>query len=205
MTSSTKTAGVFAILFFISLATLGGLLGSFADSDRAFVDHFSDGGERARDIVGSICLALAGVTLLWFAIGLTTARGDHRTRVIVAAAVAAGGMILAALALATVPLSISFGTLTDDPGIGAGQAAIAQFGIVVLGLGAMIPAAAFMVVVARLPGLLPRWLQRATYPMAAIVLVLSLAVGPMVLLALWFAGVSVSLWRRRSPIALRHP
>lgn len=44
-----------------------------------------------------------------------------------------------------------------------------QLGYVALTMGAMQPAAAFIVVVARAPGLLRRWLSIASYPTAALV------------------------------------
>jgi hypothetical protein len=204
MKGASRAGGVFVLLFVVSLATLGDLLGSFADSDRAFANHFSDGGNRARDIVGSLSLVLAGFAMVWFAIAMAGTRDDRRTPLIVTASLAAGGMILAGLALATVPLSISFGDLTDDPGLGAGQAVLPQFGYVALAIGAMLPTAAFVIVVASTPSLLPRWLSLAGYPVAALLL-LAVMVMPMVLLSIWIAAVSVMLWRSRLPIALAHP
>ena len=44
MKSASTAGGVFALLFAVSLATLGDLLGSFADPDDAFETFFSDGG-----------------------------------------------------------------------------------------------------------------------------------------------------------------
>ena len=135
---------MFALLFAIGLATLGDLLGSFADSDRTFATHFSDGANRTRDIVGSLCLVLAGFAMVWFAITVVGTRHDRRTPIIATASLAAGAMILAGLALVTVPLSISFGDLYDDPGLGVGQAVLPQFGYVALVIGAMLPAAALV-------------------------------------------------------------
>src|SRR5687767_7519604 len=183
---------------------LGDLLGSFADSDRAFADHFADGGTRARDIVGSLLLVLAGFALVWFAVAMSAAREDLGAPLIVTASLAAGAMIVAGLALATVPLSISFGDLTDDPGLGAGQAVLPQFGYVALTFGAMLPAAAFVIVIARTPGLLARWLRVAGYAVAALLL-LAVMVMPMILLVIWIAAVSVTLARSRAPIAPARP
>jgi hypothetical protein len=203
MKSASRAGGVFALLFVVSLVTLGDLLGSFGDSDRAFAKHFSNSGDRARDTLGSLFLVLAGFAMIWFAIAIAATRNDRRTSLIVTASLAAGGMILAGLALATVPLSISFGDLTDDPGLGVGQAVLPQFGFVALAIGAMLPAAALVIVIATTPGLLPRLLSLAGYPVAALLL-LAVMVVPMVLLSIWIAAVSVVLWRSRLPIARAH-
>ena len=204
MKGAARAGGVFVVLFTCGLVGLGDLLGSFADSDRTFVDHFADGGNRAKEIAGSYLLVLAGASLVWFANALAASTDDRRTPIIVSASLAAGGMIVAGLALMTVPLSISFADLTDDTPFGAGQAVLPQFGSVALTVGAMLPAAAFVIVVARTPSLLPRWLSLAGYPVAALLLV-ALAVAPMLLLSIWIAAVSVTLWRHATPIPLGHP
>ena len=122
----------------ITVPAIGDLLGSFADSDRAFVDHFADGGNRAKDIAGSYLLVLAGLSMIWFAIALAAAvRADRGSPIIVTASLAAGATIVAGLTLLTVPLSIAFGDLTDDPGLGTAQAVLPQFGTVALAVGAM--------------------------------------------------------------------
>src|SRR5687767_7154263 len=74
--SAARASAVFVVLFVVGLLMLGDLLGSFADSDRAFADHFADGGTRARDIVGSLLLVLAGFALVWFAVAMSAARED---------------------------------------------------------------------------------------------------------------------------------
>jgi hypothetical protein len=204
MKSASTAGGVFALLLVVSLATLGDLLGSFADPDDAFETHFSDSGNRASDIVGSLSLVLAGYAMVWFAIAIAEARDNRRTPLVVTASLACGGMVIAGLALATVPLTISFGDLSDDPGLGVGQAVLPQFGYVSLVIGAMLPAAALVIVIARIPNLLPRWLSVAGYPVAALLL-LAVMVMPMVLLAVWIAAVSIVLRRSPLPVALDHP
>lgn len=199
MKSASTVGGVFALLFVVSLVTLGDLLGSFADPDDAFETYFSDGGNRASAIVGSVSLVLAGYAIVWFALALAEARDNRRTPLVVTASLACGGMLLAGLALATVPLSISFGDLSDDPGLGVGQAVLPQFGYVSLVIGAMLPAAALVIAIVRTPSLLPRWLSVAGYAVAAL-LVLSVMVAPMVLFAVWIAAVSAVL--RKSPRAV---
>ena len=199
MKGAAKAGGVFAVLFTLALLGLGDLLGSFADSDRTFVDNFADGATRATEIAGAYLLVLAGASLVWFANALAaTIDRRRRTAIIITASLAAGGMIVAGLALMTVPLTLSFAELTDDTPFGAGQAVLPQFGAVALAVGAMLPAAAFVIVVARTPILLPRWLSGAAYPVAALLL-LALAVAPMFLFSVWIAAVSVTLWRHDAP------
>jgi len=204
MKNAARAGGVFFVLFAVSMVVLGDLLGSFADSDRAFVDHFADGGNRAKDIAGSYLLVLAGLSMIRFAIALAAVRADRRLPIFVTAFPAAGATIVAGLSLLTVPLSISFGDLTDDPGLGTAQAVLPQFGAVALAVGAMLPAAAFVIVLARTPNLLPRWLSLASYPVAVLLLV-AILVAPMMLWSIWIAAVSLTLWRQSSPIAQQQP
>ncbi|MEO5842944.1 MAG: hypothetical protein ABIQ73_26535 [Acidimicrobiales bacterium] len=204
MKSAARAGAVFVVLFTCGLVGLGDLLGSFADSDHTFVDHFADGGNRAKEIAGSYLLVLAGASFVWFANALAAVKNDRRTPIIVTASLSAGSMIVAGLASMTVPLSISFADLSDDTPFGEGQAVLPQFGSVALTIGAMLPAAAFVIVVARTPSLLPRWLSLTGYPVAALLLV-AITVAPMLLFSIWIAAVSVTLWRQRSPIALGQP
>ena len=64
---------------------------------------------------------LAALCLTWFTVALAAKATDRRVPLIAMGSVAAGAMVIAALALLTVPLSISFGDLSDDPGVGEGQ------------------------------------------------------------------------------------
>lgn len=56
---ATVTGGVFVIAFSVGLGLLGDEIGAFGDSDRAFVEHFSTGSQRAADIAGSFMLMAA--------------------------------------------------------------------------------------------------------------------------------------------------
>lgn len=71
-----------------------------------------------------------------------------------------------------------------------------QFGYVALAMGAMLPAAAFIVLVARDPGLVPRWLSIASYPVAALVAFSALLFMPLFLFAAWIVAVVATRWRR---------
>ncbi|MGI9624942.1 MAG: hypothetical protein ACR2PK_19095 [Acidimicrobiales bacterium] len=194
---------VFVVAFGVGLALLGPEVGAFGDSDAAFVEHFSTGSQRAADIAGSALLAGAAVAFMVFAHVIASAgadAGDDRparpTLVRTAGMLAGAFMIVAALALVTVPLSISMGEFFDEEGkaFREGQAVLPQFGYVVLVFGAMIPAAVTVVAVARL-GCLRPWLTRASFPIAVLLAVTAGSVITMALLPIWVATATVSMAR----------
>jgi hypothetical protein len=151
--STTRAGSVFVVLFAAAfVVSVGDLVGSFADPDRVFVDRFADGDNRIKDIAGSYFLALAGLAFVWFAHALSHHAKDNRAALLITGSAAAGGMIVAAAAWGTVPMSLWFGSLVDDPGLQEGQAVLPQFGYVALALGGMLPAAAFIALVGRTPG-----------------------------------------------------
>jgi hypothetical protein len=192
---AAQPGAAFVVLFAAAfVVSLGDLVGSFADPDRVFVDRFADGGNRARDIVGSYLLALAGLAFVWFAHALSRQAETRRVPLLITGSIAAGGIVIAAVAFATVPMSLWFGSLVDDPGVQEGQAVLPQFGYVALGMGAMLPAAAFIVVVARTPGLVPRWLSVVSYPVSALVAVTALLFMPLFVFVAWVVAVVATQW-----------
>ena len=199
MLSVARPGSVFVVLFVGSVVLLGELVGSFADSDAQFVTLFSDSGNRIGYIAGSVLLVLAGLAFVWFADAVSHEARQHRPALLITAASTAGGMIVAALAFATVPLSIQFGSLTGDPGLESGQAVLPQLGYVAFGLGAMIPAGIFIAIAARTPGLLPRWLAVSSYPVAVLVALTAFLFMPFVLFVLWVVAASVAISRRQRP------
>ena len=164
---AARAGAAFVVLFIVAFAvSLGTLVGAFADPDREFVAHFASDANQIRDVAGSFLLLLAGLAFAWFVDALSRGSGDRRALLLITGCAAAGGMIVAAIAWATVPLSLWFGSLVDDPGLEEGQAVLPQFGWAALGVGSMLPAAVFVVLVARTPGLVPRWLSVLSYPIA---------------------------------------
>ena len=116
-----------------------------------------------------------------------------------AAGMVAGVFILvAALALLTVPASISMGKFfgEGDGVFAESQAVLPQFGYVAIVFGAMIPAAVAIVAIARLR-LFPIWLTRLSFVMATLLALTSGMVSSMVLLPAWAVLATVVL--RRSP------
>jgi hypothetical protein len=109
---------------------------------------------------------------------------------------ATGGLIVAAAAFLTVPLSINFGNLYGDPAFGEGQAVIPQFGFAALTVGAMWPAAVMITTVALL-GSLPVWLSRVSYVVAVLLVVTCFMVATLfVLLPAWVVLTALALRRR---------
>lgn len=194
------TGGLFVVAFTAGLALLGDELGAFADSDQAFIDHFSTGSQRGTDIAGAVLLVAAAATFMYFTHLIASVPSENLNQsptsglVRIAGIFTGGLMIVAALALVTVPLSISLGEFFDEDS-GAfrqGQAVLPQFGFVTLVFGAMIPAAVTMVAVGRL-GLFPKWLARASTPVAVLLALTSSSVVTMVLLPMWVALATVGL------------
>ena len=195
----SRPGSVFVVLFVGSAALLGELVGSFADSDAQFVTLFSDTGNRIGYIAGSVLLVLAGLAFVWFAHALSFDTGAYRVPLLITGAAVAIGMIVAALAFATVPLSLLFGSFFSDPGLESGQAVLPQFGYVALSLGGMLPAGIFIAIAARTPDLLPRWLAIASYPVAILVSLTALLFMPFALFVLWVIATIVTVSRRPRP------
>ena len=197
MLSISRPGSVFVVLFVGSSVLLADLVGSFADSDAQFVTLFSDAGNRIGYIVGSVLLVLAGLAFVWFAHALSCETGARRAPMLITGATVGSAMIVAALAFATVPLSIQFGSAVGDPGLQAGQAVLPQLGFAALALGAMLPAGIFILFAALTPDLLPRWLVAASYPVAILVALTAFLFLPMVLFVLWVVATTATVSRRR--------
>ena len=123
------TGGVFAVAFAVGLMLVGETAGSFAEPDDYFPRHFASSSQRIADLVGSLLWLAAAIALLVFARLLSISRSDvsvggQVSRAVVQASgtLAAVGLFVAAVSLATVPASIVIGELFDDPGIIDGQA-----------------------------------------------------------------------------------
>ena len=197
MVNIARPGSAFVVLFLGSSVLLGDLVGSFADSDTQFVTLFSDAGNRIGYIAGSVLLVLAGLAFVWFAHALSYETGPRRAPLLITGAAAAMGMVVAALAFATVPLSLLFGSFFSDPGLESGQAVLPQFGYVAFSLGGMLPAGIFIAIAASTPDLLPRWLSIASYPVAVLVSLTALLFMPFALFILWVAVATATVSRRR--------
>lgn len=205
-----RLAGLaFVVLFVAGVALFGELLGAAGDPDSTFDAYFSERGNRARDIAGGYLLAMSGVALIAFAHELERrlrepAEVGARFGLVFLFGATAGGLIMvAAAALMTVSLAISFGRAFDDTGqFATGASALPQFGYVLLCVLAVIPAAA-MIVAASLAalrtGALPRWVAYAGFPLALLLLLLGSTVGALVLLPVWVGAASLLITRSPRP------
>ena len=198
MLNVSRAGTAFLIPFIASIILSGDVAGSFADPDSQFVALYSGAGNRAAYVAGAFLLVLAGLSFVWFAYALSCEVGSHRAPLLITGAAAAIGMIVAALAWATVPLSVSFGALYDDPGFESGQSVLPQFGWVAFALGAMLPAGVFIAIAARTPGLLPRWLVLTSYPIAVLVSLTAFLFMTFFLFVMWVIAVTASQPRRRA-------
>lgn len=193
MSHDAARPGVVFVALFIGAAILSGdVAGSFADPNSQFLSIYAAAGNRAMYVAGAVLLLLAALSFFWFADALSYDAGSSRLPLLVTGAAAATGLFVAALAWATVPLSISFGALVDDPGFESGHSVLPQLGWVALGLGAMLPAGIFIAIAARTPGLLPRWLGFVSYPVAVLVCLTVFLFLPLALFVLWVMAVTVS-------------
>jgi len=199
VTRIARAGGLFVVLFVGAFAlSLGGLLGSFADGDTVFVERFSDETTRVVDIAGSYLLALAALVFAWFAREVASRSVSHRAALKLTGYSAAGGMLVAAVAAATTPLSIWFGALVDDPGIEIGQGVLPQFAYVALTMGALLPAGVFIIAAARSGDVMPRWLGYVSYPVGVLVAIAALAFMPLFLFPIWMLAFVAVDWKTRS-------
>ena len=190
------------LTFIASLVMLGDELGAFADSDEAFVEHFSTGSQRGVDITGAFLLGAAATAFMYFTHLLATSSPELSNRLVTPTLIRTAGMlagifmVVAALALVTVPMSISMGEFFDEES-GAfveGQAVLPQFGYVTLVFGAMIAAAVAIAAVAHL-GLFRRWLTWLSFAVAVVLALTSAMVISMVLLPIWVGAATVAMRR----------
>jgi len=190
MPNVSRAGTAFLIPFIASMILSGEVVGSFADPESQFVALYSDAGNRVAHVAGGFLLVLAGLSFAWFAYLLSRESGSYRAPLVIAGAAAGGGMIVAALSFATVPVSMAFGELIGDPGFESGHAVLPQFGWVAFALGAMLPAALFIAIAARTPGLLPRWLVLASYPIAVLVGLTAFLFMTVLLFVMWVIAVT---------------
>ena len=160
----------FFLLFVGGLVPIGELLGSFADSDRAFEVYFADSGNRAGTIVGGILLAASALVFLWFLQHLRQRLQPDTTRsptlpnfVYSTGQIFVTLLLVGTAALVTVPVTLALATVTDDRPFTTGQAVLPQLGYVTLALFANWTAAAMVLtatIAARQAGSFPRLAPR---------------------------------------------
>lgn len=194
MSPISKAGTAFVGLFGAVIVSTGSLAGSFADGDHVFVDRYSDQAAQVQDTVGAVLLLLASLAFVWFAQSMSVITSRYSMGVLISGGAAAVGFFVAALAWATVPLSLLFGSFTGDPGIEQGQAVLPQMGYVAVMLGGLLPAGIFIALVGH-QRLLPRWLSLASYPTALLVAFSAVLFMPLFIFMAWMIAVIVVLRR----------
>jgi hypothetical protein len=194
-------AGVAFVALYVAAFALGIEVGP---SDREILDHYSDSGNRAKEVVAFFLIAAAALAFLLFASSLRSliARAEQETAMLATLAWA-GGTACAVLVLAgnAVSRATAFAAMSDDFQLDPNTRRLVEdVGFLLFVSGAL--AAILLVVAASLAalrhGLLPRWLGWAGFPEAAL---LPLAIGfvGFLVLALWMLAVSAALALRRIP------
>jgi hypothetical protein len=191
----------FAVLFVVGVM-LSANTPEYDESDKEWVDWFNDSGHRTMQVIGAILMVLAALALIWFVAGLVRQlRSAGASETLATAAGGTGFLLAVAVAIAAIAISqVSAAvTFTEYEVPGAEILKFSEhlgFGTLLLMGGwsaaVMVGAVAFA---GRKTGLLPGWLQVASY-VVAVLLILSLFFIPMVLLPLWVIAVSIVMIRR---------
>jgi hypothetical protein len=200
---------VFAVLFVVGfLLTTNTPEGD--ESNREWVRHFADSGNRRTIVIGAILIALAALAFLIFLGALrerlrTAAPGAEWLSTI---AFASGIVFVAmlgvfAVGVAAVPAGVAFG---DNP---VPRDADIMRSLDSLGFGALLlfgaGAAGLLIlttsIVSGRAALLPRWLVVTGYVVGVIVLLGGLLFFPMILLVLWMLAVGIVMLSRSGATA----
>jgi hypothetical protein len=197
------SAGAFVVLFVVSAVLLGDVLGGFGDPDEVFVEHYGDSARRAGDVAGSVFLLLLGGVFVWHVDGVRRAFGVEPAQGVDAPMLASVGfafaLLVAAAALATVPLGRELGNLFDErhPRLeGAETAPLAQFGYVLLfGAGGIAAAACLVFTSLELRSTdAPGWLVVTGFAASLLLLFGTVAFMPFLALPAWVGASGVAVW-----------
>jgi MFS family permease len=193
---------------FVVLYVAAWFVSQSPDSDDASAQiaaYYSDKDHRTLMIVSAYLFVAAGLLFLYFLAGLrarllegaTHAADAWGTFIVTAGAVFVGLLVVGAMAIASVPASMSFGG-ADAPERGDLVTVIQSAGYGMILVGAMLSAAAMIAATSLLTlrtGTLPRW--SAWLGLAAAVLLLFAVVWfPQIVLLIWVLAISVILLRQ---------
>ncbi len=195
----------FAVLFTAAFAALADLLGSFADSNETYIEHYDRAGSRAQDIAGTYLLTLAGLAFSAFGVGFAhrlkgTGETVMPTLILSSAVLCSAGMLVAAALLGTVSLSRTMGNFFDETGVlvGGEAAVLPQAGAVVMAIPVAISASAAIAAMAYSswgPHVLPRWICVFGFIAALVIVLLAFSGPPLLLLPAWVLAVSIAVAR----------
>lgn len=181
--------------------------GAYPDDNKApdadWIKVMSNSSDRTTIIIGAYVLFVAGLLFLWFAASIRSELRSEETSGSVLASVANASavvfvtlLLIGALALASVPASITFGDSTVPAADFARQ--LSQFGVgAMLAPGALV-AALYVASTSRLgavAGLFSRGVAIAGY-VAAVLLLFGAFFIPFLALPIWAIVVGIALARR---------
>jgi hypothetical protein len=200
------TGIAFVVLFVAGFFTLP--TPSDNDSNRVWLNYFNSSGHQIQTLVSGFLFVLAALSLLVFVTTLWSriaeARRPESTSPIpiVGGAMAAAGVALGGVLVATVSGAMIFGQLRLPPADILRFANDAAFpAITVAGMFGVALAIAGLAVQARGAGLFGRRFQTVGL-VVAVITIFSFGFFPMVAPLLWFLVVSIMLLRRRPSVGL---
>ena len=167
-----------------------------------WTQFLADDGNRAKSIAAMYLFVVAAFAFLWFAWGLVSrlhAAVPESTPLVgltlIAAALFAGAILVAAVALGNAAASITFGgsPTPEEPLYGEIARVTEQFGFGVFFLAGLMSAAVTIALVSTLAwdsGVLPRWISWLGY-VTAVALLFAALFFPLVMLAVWLLSVGV--------------
>lgn len=194
------------VAYIVAIGFLAPLLGSTADSSTAFVDHFSTDANVRTDLIACLLLLVVATLIVWVIVLVREAAAPYpemarrRDLVGAGAVVSATGILVATGLLATVPVTIWIGNITDDPGIDPPvQAGIAQAGTIVLVVSMLAVGATFVLAarIGRAIGAISRWVV-ATAWVVAVALLLGISIALLFPFGFWAIAFGLA-WKDVRP------
>ena len=196
---------VFAITFVAAIVLLGGLLGSFADSDETFSEYYESSSNRNGSALGGVLLFVSGIALLPFVGGLvrllSRSRESAAAQLAVPLSYVASGLIIAsAAAFSTVGMARIMADIFDEatpPFQGASIVVLPQLGYVLMVFAAwtqavLLALAGSLIIRTRALPAAAGWLAIVC---AAILLPGAFAIAPLLALPLWVLTAAVLMLR----------
>lgn len=193
---------VFVVLLFVGLSLALSDLPSGDDPVSKFTSFYNDKGDRAKVIIGSYLMVLAGVFFLWFLASLRVrllaveAAPSRLTSIAFGGGVAFVALLMAsAAALMSVAADIAFGgEKFVNPDAARYLPELAYPLLLIAGAFAAIALIDAVSILILRTGVLPRWIGWFGF-VAAIALLFGFLFLPMVALLLWVLFVSVAMLR----------
>ena len=215
MSDTTRAAGICGVLFAITFAVggilLGDLFGSFADSDETFTEYYASNSNQNGSALGGLLLLISGIAFLPFVAGLIRLIDPKQTSwaavqlAVPLSYLAAGLIVAAAAALSTVGFARAFADITGEsppPFQGSSIAVLPQFGYVLMVFAgwALAVVLAILASVSTRARSMPRAVVWLTIVCVGL-LVLAPSGGTFFALPVWSLASSVAMLRRKTPEA----